>query len=170
MNPSEFSTGLPGLDKILQAAADIRTFNSGMLRIAALPALALGPCRALSGTSRSGTPTSISLQTRSSTKAMEWIAGQQFEIGFAAVQQSHPAVVQELLLEAPFDVVMPTPLAGGEGRGPAPEPACLQKSEAEIGAQEDRGQHQGARDREGRDCGDTLADGTAQRGDPAEAH
>jgi DNA-binding transcriptional LysR family regulator len=50
---------------------------------------------------------SVSLQIRSSTKVMEWIASQLFDVGFAAVQQDHPAVEQELLLDAPFVAVMP---------------------------------------------------------------
>ena len=110
----EVERSFTGLDKILQTAADIRTFNSGTLRIAALPALALGFLpRVIRRFSERHPNVSISLQIRSSTKVMEWIASQQFDIGFAAVQQSHPAVVQELLLEAPFVAIMPTdhPLA-----------------------------------------------------------
>ncbi len=110
----EVERSFTGLDKILQTAADIRTFNSGTLRIAALPALALGFLpRVIRRFSERHPNVSISLQIRSSTKVMEWIASQQFDIGFAAVQQSHPAVVQELLLEAPFVAIMPAdhPLA-----------------------------------------------------------
>lgn len=113
----EVERSFTGLDKILRTAEDIRAFNVGTLRIAALPALALGFLpRVIRRFSELHPNVGISLQIRSSTKVMEWIASQQFDIGFAAVQQSHPAVEQELLLEAPFVAVMPAghPLAAKE--------------------------------------------------------
>lgn len=104
----EVERSFAGLDKILQSAEDIRTLNAGSLRIAALPALALGFLpRVICKFSDRHPNVNISLQIRSSMKVMEWIASQQFNIGFAAVQHEHPAVEQALLLEAPYVAVMP---------------------------------------------------------------
>lgn len=97
-----------GLEKVMRTAEDIRVFNVGTLRIAAMPAMALSFLPRIIGAFSNDYPkVNISLQIRSSTKVMEWIAGQQFDLGFAAVQQVHPAVVQDLLLEAPFVAVLP---------------------------------------------------------------
>jgi len=104
----EVERSFTGLDKILQSASDIRALRTGTLRIAALPAMALGFLpRVIRRFSQQHSNVSISLQIRSSTKVLEWVASQQFDLGFAAGQQSHPAVAQELLLEAPFVAIMP---------------------------------------------------------------
>ncbi len=104
----EVERSFTGLDKIMQAAEDIGSLRVGHLRIAAMPAMALGFLpRVIRAFSQAHPGVNISLQIRSSTKVMEWLASQQFDLGFAAVQQQHPAVVQELLLEAPFVAVVP---------------------------------------------------------------
>ena len=105
----EVQRSFMGLDRIVQVARDIQTLNSGSLRIAALPALALGFLPRVIGKFNAIHPNlSISLQIRSSVRVMEWLASQQIDVGFAAVQQVHAAVEQELLLEAPFVAVLPT--------------------------------------------------------------
>jgi len=104
----EVERSFAGLDKIQQVADDIRTLEVGTLRIAAMPALALGFLpRIIKQFSELHAGVSISLQIRSSIKVLEWVASQQFDLGFAAVQHEHPAVEQELLMEAPLVLVMP---------------------------------------------------------------
>ncbi len=94
----EVERSFSGLEKIAQAAEDIRTLNRGMLRIAAMPAIALRFLpRVIQKLTEAYPRVTVSLQIRSSTKVMEWIASQQFDVGIAAVQQPHPAVVQETL-------------------------------------------------------------------------
>jgi DNA-binding transcriptional LysR family regulator len=104
----EVQRSFMGLDRIVQTAKDIQAMNVGSLRIAAMPALALGFLPRVIGKFSAVHPNlKISLQVRSSTKVMEWLASQQLDIGFAAVQQTHAAVEQELLLEVPFVAVLP---------------------------------------------------------------
>lgn len=97
-----------GLDKILQTAADIRELRVGTLRIAALPAMALGFLPQVIRRLADRYPEAkISLQIRSSQKVVDWIASQQFDLGFAAIGHGHPAVNQEILLEAPLVAILP---------------------------------------------------------------
>ena len=104
----EVERSFTGLNKIFQTAEDIRTLKTGTLRIAAMPAMALGFLpRVIKTFSALHANVKISLQIRSSVKVMEWVASQQFDFGLAAVQHEHPAVKQELLLEAPFVAVLP---------------------------------------------------------------
>jgi DNA-binding transcriptional LysR family regulator len=104
----EVQRSFMGLDKIIQIAGDIRTLNAGSLRIAAMPALAYALLPRVIGKFSAAHPNvGISLQIRSSAKVLEWIASQQFDVGFAATQQTHLAVEQEPLLDARFVTVLP---------------------------------------------------------------
>ncbi len=97
-----------GLDKLLQTAEDIRELRMGTLRIAAMPALALGCLpRVIRRLTRCFPEAKVSLQIRSSEKIMDWVSSQQFDLGFAAIQTPHPAVIQEVLLEASLVAVLP---------------------------------------------------------------
>ena len=97
-----------GLDRIIQTAHDIRRLNAGSLKIAAMPAVALGFLPRVIGTFNQQHPNAgVSLQIRSSAKVMEWIATQQLDLGIAAVQNILPGVESEMLLEAPFVAVIP---------------------------------------------------------------
>ena len=83
-----------GLDKILRTAEDIRTFGAGTLRIAAMPAMALGFLPEVIGRfSDQHRNVNVSLQIRSSTKVMEWIAS----------QQTSEVIVPETVLEVVRD-------------------------------------------------------------------
>jgi DNA-binding transcriptional LysR family regulator len=44
---------------------------------------------------------------RSAQKVLEWIAAQQFDVGFALIQASHPAVETETLLATRLVCVIP---------------------------------------------------------------
>ena len=66
-----------GLDKLVQTAEDIRGLRVGTLRIASMPALALGFLpRVISKLAGRYPDAKISLQIRSSEKVMEWIVSE----------------------------------------------------------------------------------------------
>ena len=104
----EVEKSFVGVDKIIQIADDIRRFNQGTLRIASMPAMALGFLpRAVTRFLADRPEIGVTLQVRSSQKVVEWIAAQQFDVGFAAIQASHPAVEAETLLRTHLVCVMP---------------------------------------------------------------
>jgi DNA-binding transcriptional LysR family regulator len=104
----EVEKSFVGVDKIAQIAEDIRRFNRGTLRIASMPAMALGFLpRVITRFLADRPEINVSLQVRSSQKVVEWIAAQQFDVGFVAIQASHPAVEAETLLATRLVCVMP---------------------------------------------------------------
>ncbi len=104
----EVERSFVGLDKILNTAEDIRTFRAGTLRIAAMPATALGLLpRVIARFQKIHPEVQVSLQIRSSVRVLEWLASQQFDLGFAALRHSHPGVEQALLIESPYVAVLP---------------------------------------------------------------
>lgn len=97
-----------GIDKVAQAAADIRLFKRGALQIASMPAIALGFLpRVVSQFATERPGINVSIQIRSSQKVMELIATQQFDIGLAAVRGGHPLVTVEPLLQTSMVCVIP---------------------------------------------------------------
>ncbi len=97
-----------GLDRIIQTAQDIHTLNAGSLKIAAMPAVALGFLPRVIGKFNQQHPNvGVSLQIRSSAKVAEWIATQQLDLGIAAVDNILPGIEEELLVEAPFVAAVP---------------------------------------------------------------
>jgi DNA-binding transcriptional LysR family regulator len=104
----EVERSFTGLDKILRTAEDIRSHNLGALRIAAMPALALSFLpRIIALFSARHPNVTISLQIRSSATVLDWIASQQYDVGFASHLSSHPAVEEEVLLAAPQVAILP---------------------------------------------------------------
>lgn len=80
----EVERSFAGIAVLKRAAADIRNTSTGMLRIAALPALAVSFLPAVIAVFRKRHPgVSIQLQTRSSSTVRQWIANQQFDVGLA---------------------------------------------------------------------------------------
>ncbi len=97
-----------GIEKVAQAAADIRLFKRGALQIASMPAIALGFLpRVVSRFAGRRPGINVSIQIRSSPKVLDLVASQQFDIGLAAVRGSHPAITTETLLRAPMVCVIP---------------------------------------------------------------
>ncbi len=97
-----------GLAQIAEAAAEIRAFRRGALLIAGMPALALGFLpKVIAEFSAERPEISVSLQIRSSQKVLQCMASQQFDLGFAAPDSTHPAVRNELLYEPPMVVILP---------------------------------------------------------------
>jgi len=97
-----------GIEKVAQAAADIRLFKKGALQIASMPAIALGFLpRVVSRFASERPGINVSIQIRSSQKVMDLIASQQFDIGLAAVRGTHPAITIEPLLRTNMVCIVP---------------------------------------------------------------
>ncbi len=97
-----------GIDKVTQAAADIKKFKRGALQIASLPAMALGFLpKVISKFAGERDGINVSMQIRSSQKVVEMIASQQFDLGLAATQVHHPAIRIESLLRTQMVCIIP---------------------------------------------------------------
>ena len=82
-----------GLEKIVSAASEIRNFRAGYLQIAALPAMSLRFLpRVITAFSDANPGINISLHVRSSVRVSEWVASQQIDAGFAALQSASSPV------------------------------------------------------------------------------
>ena len=96
------------VDYIGKVAEELREFKIGELRIAAMPALALTILPELITRfrgNRSGIE--ITLQIRSSTKVMEWIANQHFDLGFTGMPTIHSAIESHSLMESSLVCILP---------------------------------------------------------------
>ncbi|MBU0970864.1 MAG: LysR family transcriptional regulator [Proteobacteria bacterium] len=104
----EVEHSLSGLEKLKQAALDIRNFGTGRIRIACLPALAMGFLPKVIKKFRLEYPNvSVSLQTRSSSTIRHWAGRQQVDFGLATPEGSVPGVQGELFARTPGVCVMP---------------------------------------------------------------
>ena len=96
------------VEQIGRVAEELKEYRIGELRIAAMPALALTILPELITRfrgNRSGIE--ITLQIRSSTKVMEWIANQHFDVGFTGMPTVNPAIETHSLMDAQLVCVMP---------------------------------------------------------------
>lgn len=115
-----------GLTSLAQTAKNIKSFGTGHIRIACLPALALGFMpRVIKRFTDKHPDINISLQARSSSTVMEWTAAHQCDIGLAArgpeirgidgepfVSMAGVCVLPEQHRLAPKDVISPRDLEG----------------------------------------------------------
>jgi DNA-binding transcriptional LysR family regulator len=98
-----------GLDKINNAAREIREFRIGSLSIAALPALGLGYLPGVVSEFIKGRPDlSISFNIRSSQKVSELVATQRADVGFTESTNFDAGVEAELLLTTRMVCILPT--------------------------------------------------------------
>ena len=98
-----------GLDKINNAAREIREFRIGSLSIAALPALGLGYLPGVVSEFIKGRPDlSISFNIRSSQKVSELVATQRVDVGFTEATNFDAGVEAELLLTTRMVCILPT--------------------------------------------------------------
>jgi DNA-binding transcriptional LysR family regulator len=105
----EVQRSFTGLDKISAAAAEIASFRSGFLRIAAMPAIALQFLpRVVTAFSAQYPDINVSIQIRSSTKVVDWVGAQQVDLGFAALQSTSPGTEQKALCDGPVVAAVPT--------------------------------------------------------------
>ncbi|WP_419905456.1 LysR substrate-binding domain-containing protein [Kiloniella sp.] len=97
-----------GIDMITEAAREIGSYRRGALHIAGMPAMSLGFLpRVIAEFCVQRPEISIALQIHSSQKVIQCIASQQFDLGFAESDTTHPGVTTELLYEAPMIAVLP---------------------------------------------------------------
>jgi len=97
-----------GIDEIAEAAKEIGNFRRGSLHLASLPALALEFLpRIISQFCNDKPDISISLQIHSSQRVVQCVASQQFDIGFAEIRSTHPAVESRILCDAPMVAILP---------------------------------------------------------------
>jgi len=97
-----------GLDTIAEAAKEIGTFRRGALRLVSLPAMALDFLpRMIAQFCQDKPEISINLQIHSSQRALQSIASQQFDIGFAEISTDHPGVISQVLYDAPMVAILP---------------------------------------------------------------
>lgn len=97
-----------GLDTIADAARDIGRFRRGALHIAGLPALALDFLPRMIAQFCDDKPDiTVSLKIHSSPRVLQYVASQQFDIGFAETDVEHPAVISKVLHTAPLVAILP---------------------------------------------------------------
>ena len=117
----EVERSFVGLERIVQAASDLRTRRAGTLRVAALPALANGFLPRFAGRFMADRPKlDLALFGLVSHMVLDWVASGQCDLGFAATPVEHPAVRLERMPEVPVVAVVPQqhPLAARQSLQP----------------------------------------------------
>lgn len=112
---------LASLTNLDQIARDIRESNTGGLRIAANPSMSLGFLPKVCARFQNDHPeVDVELSTRSSTKVLELLATQQFDIGFAEMPRGQSLIeVERLRFRCVCMVRQDDPLAGRDVLRPA---------------------------------------------------
>jgi len=96
-----------GLSSLRRVAEDIRNYRGGQLRIASLPALAMGFLpNAIQAFNKKHPSVTIQLQTRSSSTVRQWIAAQQFDLGLAR-PGDYPGVEAKQFAAIPGVCILP---------------------------------------------------------------
>jgi DNA-binding transcriptional LysR family regulator len=97
-----------GLESLAQAAKDIRCFGTGRLRIAAMPAMALGFVPKVIKLFREQFPNvTISLQMRSEATVTRWTSSHYCDIGFVANIVGSPSIEVHHLYTLPGMCALP---------------------------------------------------------------
>jgi len=111
----EVRRAFTGLEQIARTATEIRVGRSGSLRIAAMPAFALGYlAKIVAGFLAERPALSIKLHSDVSQNILNLVATDQFDLGIGAAPMDHPGVRTELLPEVEAVCILPRdhPLAG----------------------------------------------------------
>lgn len=104
----EVERSFVGLDRLSRAAADIRTHRAGMLRVAALPALANGFLPRFAGQFLRERPKlDLQLFGLTSPLVVDWVASGQCDVGFAADPIEQPTIEIETMARVPAVAVLP---------------------------------------------------------------
>lgn len=97
-----------GLDRIAQAAAEIRARRAGVLRLAVLPALANGVLPRFAGRFLRERPKlDLAIYGLLSHLVLDWVASGQCDLGFAAGAMQHPALTSVPLPPTRMVAVVP---------------------------------------------------------------
>jgi len=90
---------LSGLDELQNVAREIREKRIARLRIVAMPALAYGVLPgALARLEKTHPRISVSVEIRHRAEVTRWVAGRQFDVGFAGLPVDYPGVVSQPLV------------------------------------------------------------------------
>ena len=97
-----------GIERIAEAAEQIRLRQASLLRIAALPALANGFLPRFAGKFVSTRP-ELDLEVSGviSTLVVDWVVSRQCDLGFASPQIDHPALQKIAMPSLPYVAVVP---------------------------------------------------------------
>lgn len=105
---NEVERSFVGLDRIAAAAAELRARRAGVLRIAALPALANGFLPRFVGRFLRERPKlDLAVYGLLSHLVLDWAASGQCDLGFAAATLNHPAVARHPLPPTRLVAVVP---------------------------------------------------------------
>lgn len=97
-----------GLDRIAQAARDLRERRAGLLRIAAMPALAVGFLPRFAGRFLKSRPKlDLAIFGGVSSGVLDWIASGHCELGFAQMPMEHASVIARKLTPLPAVAILP---------------------------------------------------------------
>lgn len=104
----EVERSFVGMSEISRVIEDIRDFRKGSLLVAGMPALALKFLPDVIAEFVAQEPgITVSLRTRSSQAVMRHLSSQQFDLGFAALDTDHPAVLRRPIFSAGMLAVLP---------------------------------------------------------------
>ncbi len=104
----EVERSFVGMSEISRVIEDIRDFRKGSLLVAGMPALALKFLPDVIADFVAEEPgISVSLRARSSQAVMRHLSSQQFDLGFAALDTDHPAVLREPIFTSGMLAVLP---------------------------------------------------------------
>lgn len=104
----EVERSFVGMSEISRVIKDIRDFRRGSLLVAGMPALALKLLPDVIAEFIAEEPgITVSLRARSSQAVLQHLASQQFDLGFAALDNDHPAVLRRPIFTAPMMAVLP---------------------------------------------------------------
>ncbi|MCY1275667.1 Octopine catabolism/uptake operon regulatory protein OccR [compost metagenome] len=113
----EVQRSLVGIDRIAQAAQEIRDMQRGSMQIAAAPALALSFLpRAIAAFMQDHPQTQITMLPHSSRTVVNMVSEQRCDVGFAILSMNHPSTHGERLISTRMVCAMPAGhrLAGKE--------------------------------------------------------
>lgn len=117
----EVERSFVGMFEISRVIEDIRDFRKGSLLVAGMPALALQFLPDVIAKFIAEEPgITVSLRARSSQAVMRNLSSQQFDLGFAALDTDHPAVIRKPIFTAGMLAVLP--IGHGLGEKAALEP------------------------------------------------
>ncbi len=105
----EVERSYSGIAKIAQTAREIRSFGSGRLTIAAMPALSLDVVPDVLSSMLEAHPNLlVTLHTRSSQRILNWMQAQRFDLGIAGPPFDQSGVERLFVVTTPCVCVLPT--------------------------------------------------------------
>lgn len=105
---AEVERSFVGMERIAQAARELRTRRAGVLRVAAMPALCNGFLPRFTGGFLAERPrVDLALFGLVSHIVLDWVVSDQCDVGFAAAPVEHAAVKSEKMPAVPYVAVLP---------------------------------------------------------------